>query len=115
MLAKKYRFHGHRSLNLTLTHGKLVRNNYLRIKYLKNQRRQKVRWAVVVSRKVDKKAVVRNRIRRRLYETVRRQWVDFDQGLDLIIIVNDRQIAEIAAVDLEEMVKSLLLQIGQKT
>ena len=114
MLAKKYRFHGHRSLNPVLTHGKTVRNDYLRIKYWKKQHRQKVRWAVVVSRKVDKSAVVRNRIRRRLYEVVRRQWGNFDQGVDLVIIVNNKQIAIMEAAELEEAVKLLLFQIKQK-
>ena len=114
MLAKKYRFHGYRSLNLALARGQVVKSDHLRIKYIRNPRRQRVRWAVVVSRKVDKRAVVRNRIRRRLYEIIRRQWPDFEQGLDAVVLVSDKEIAAASAAELEEVVKSMLYKICQK-
>jgi ribonuclease P protein component len=46
------------------------------------------RAVVVVSKKVDKRAVVRNRIRRRLIEALRAQWGTVPGGYDIVISVH---------------------------
>lgn len=46
------------------------------------------RFAFVVSRKVSKKAVLRNKIRRRLREAVRSELPFLKKGIDGIIIIN---------------------------
>ena len=65
MLGKLHRFHGYNALNLAHKQGQVVRGPAMSLKYMLNTRRQIYRVAVVVSKKVSKSAVTRNRIRRR--------------------------------------------------
>ena len=85
MLAKKYRFHGHSSLKFVYSKGDTKRVKFLSLKYIANNRRSESRLAVVVSKKITKKAPERNRMRRRLYEAVRQQWPMIKPGYDLVI------------------------------
>ncbi len=54
------------------------------------------RVAIVVSKKVAKKAVVRNRIRRRLSGILAEQWQTVLPGYDIVILVHE-DISELAA------------------
>ncbi len=65
------------------------------------------RVAVVVSRKVSKSAVVRNRIRRRIYELVR-QSDGIAPGTDLVFTVFDERLGELSATKLQSVVGDLL-------
>ncbi|MDQ5963317.1 MAG: ribonuclease protein component [Patescibacteria group bacterium] len=69
MYKKIHRFHGHGSIRWVLAKGTTVRGRLLSLRYEENQGGLKV--AVVVSKKVAKSAVVRNRIRRRVYAIAR--------------------------------------------
>lgn len=71
MLAKAFRFHGHQAVRNAYRGGQSVRNELGSLHVHKNDKRPRTRVAVVVSKKVNKSAVVRNRIRRRIYEIVR--------------------------------------------
>ena len=71
MLQQCNRFHGHGSLKFVYKNGQAVRSSIATIKYVKNPYRNHSRFAVVVSKKVLKSAVRRNRIRRRVYEIIR--------------------------------------------
>lgn len=72
-----------------------------------------MRIAVVVSKKVHKSAVVRNRIRRRLYELARTyaktEGVSFGS---VIIVVQNDTVASIAADTLREEVTGLLQKMA---
>ncbi|RJR30985.1 ribonuclease P protein component, partial [Candidatus Parcubacteria bacterium] len=46
------------------------------------------RFAVVVSAKISKKATVRNKIRRRIYEILRINLTRMENGYDMIVIVS---------------------------
>ena len=87
MISQKYRFHGHASLKYLLTNGNNIRGNILSIKIVDNSRRKYSRVAIIISKKVLKHAVDRNRARRRLYEIVRPMIGDFNRTVDLAIIV----------------------------
>ena len=104
MINRIHRFHGHASLRYAYQHGQTVRGPLVSLKYVVNARRQTYRLAVVVSKKISKSAVVRNRIRRRLYESVRLQEANFDQSYDLIITVFHEQVATMPADELTRMV-----------
>jgi len=71
MIHRTHRFHGYNSLRFVYKSGKTVRCPNSALKFVYNPRRKTYRVAVVVSRKVHKSAVVRNRIRRRMYEVIR--------------------------------------------
>lgn len=108
MISKKNRFHGHHSLDFTYRRGKTVRGPMCSLRYAK-ARGDNYRLAVVVSKKVQKSAVVRNRIRRRVYETMRK--LDAEKGLpkhDMIISIFDESFAGMPAKDLEKIIYNLI-------
>lgn len=108
MLAKKYRFHGYGSLRFLYSRGTMVRNRYFGLKFVKNNRREDSRLAVVVAKKVSKKAPVRNRLRRRLYEVMRQHWSMIQPGNDLLITVFDGRIEELSHAELNKLVVEML-------
>jgi ribonuclease P protein component len=82
------------------------------LKFIANPRRTSYRLAIVVSKKVNKSAVVRNRIRRRLYEAFRQRESQFKQPTDMVMTVFHEQIAEVPAKDLQKIVDQQLVQAG---
>jgi len=105
MLASKHRFQGRNDLALTYRKGRVVRQQYMQLRFLSKQTAS-FRLAVVVSKKVHKSAVVRNRIRRRVYEIARRTLRE-DNGADLIVSVFDVRLAILPAAELEKIVVKL--------
>ena len=108
MLAFRYRFHGHGSLRYVYSHGKAVRSRLLTIKYSQHPKRKKPRIAVVVSKKVHKGAVGRNRIRRRLYEIMRHELPKLPDNQDIVLIVFSSEILTMPHEELLLAVKQLL-------
>ncbi len=111
MLRRANRFHGLGSLRRVYQHGRTVRSPLLALKALPNERRQEYRTAVVVSRKVHKSAVVRNRLRRRVYEQVRLQPVQI-KAYDLVFTVYGEQLADLPATELHQLITDLLSSAG---
>lgn len=107
MLAFKYRFHGHGSLKYIYTHGKSVRSHLMTLKYTTHPKRKTPRVAVVVSKKVYKGAVGRNRIRRRIYEIVRLHLPNIEQNTELVIIVFSAEILALPQDELKQTVEQL--------
>jgi ribonuclease P protein component len=112
MINNKHRFHGHGSLRYVYTKGETERGPLLAVKYIENQRRDQYRLAVVVSKKVSKSAVGRNRIRRRLYEIVRRHEEAIPGPLDIVMTVFHDTIADMPAKQLESAVVAQLKHAG---
>ena len=73
------------------------------------------RVAVVVSKKVHKSAVVRNRIRRRLFEVTRRYFAASGGKPDLVFVVQSATLAALPAEQFEAEVTSLLQKIPQSS
>lgn len=107
MISKDHRFQGHHSLHFVYRKGQTVRGPMMALKYALNPRRTEYRLAIVVSRKVHKSAVVRNRIRRRLYEAARLRAASFG-AYDLVITVYSDQVAELSVAKLTKMLDKLL-------
>lgn len=112
MISRSHRFHGRGSLKLVYGRGQTVRTSWLVLRYLKNERRSDYRAAVVVSRKVSKSAVVRNQIRRRLYELIRLAGPEFADVYDLILTVHDELPAKLPAAELDRAVSEVLAKAG---
>ncbi len=108
MITRPHRFHGHNSLRHVYSRGQIVRSPELAIKFLRNDRRSTYRVAVVVSRKVHKSAVVRNRIRRRIYEIIRGQVDATMQPYDIVITVFSDVIATMEAAQLQALIAAQL-------
>ena len=82
------------------------------LKTIANPKRGGYRVAVVVSRKVHKSAVARNRIRRRLYGAIRLQEANIVQPHDIVINVFDAKITEESPKELARLVKKQLAAAG---
>lgn len=109
MISKINRFHGRNALNNAYRHGKSVRAEFLSLRFVRSKRSD-YRLAVVVSKKVSKSSVVRNRIRRRIYESVRiyKKEAGVVWPYDMVISVFDERIATISSAELNVAINSLL-------
>lgn len=108
MLAKKFRFHRQSDVRRVYRDGASARSKRISLKYLKQTSAGDNRVAVVVSKKIDKKAVVRNRIRRRVYEIIRKSWPTTKQGYDLVFTVHNNSIATAPHQEIEAEIEKLL-------
>ena len=107
MLKKVYRFHSRGGVKYVYSHGKTVRTPKMSLVFVPNARGF-TRVAVVVSKKVEKTAVGRNRIRRRVYEALR---VNFDlvpKGVDYIFVVYSKEFLKMSFAELEEALGKLV-------
>ncbi|HRF28107.1 MAG TPA: ribonuclease P protein component [Candidatus Saccharibacteria bacterium] len=114
MLSYKYRFHGHASLKYVFANGQTVRHRWFTIKYCPNPRRKQSRVSVVVSKKVCKGAVGRNRIRRRLYEEIRRNLGSTDQSIayDIVVIVTLEDVRTVESSELSHELQVKMTEAG---
>lgn len=107
MLAQKYRFHSRGGVHYVHQKGKTVRSPLLVLTFAPNLRHRQ-RFGVVVSKKVLKSAVGRNRIRRRLYEALRLELPGFTYPIDGLFIVHSGSIAKIPFPELRQLIHDLL-------
>jgi len=112
MIDKLHRFQGYGSLRFVYQKGQTIRGPFCSLKYIANKRRTTYRVAIVVSRKVHKSAVVRNRIRRRMYEALRTQEHKIAMPYDLVFIVYSDQLAELPSHQLHHMMTEKLEKAG---
>lgn len=74
--------------------------------------RKNSRFAVVVSKKVLKSAVGRNRIRRRVYEMLRLEITKFKSPVDVIVVVKNSEVKDIAYLEMETELRRLFKEAG---
>lgn len=101
MIPVKFRFHGHGSLRYLFKNGQAIRSRRITVKYIANVKRKNPRFAIIVSKKVHKSAVGRNRMRRRLYEIIRLEQPTLSQTYDIAVIITN---AEIMSAPHDELV-----------
>jgi ribonuclease P protein component len=112
MIGRAHRFHGYGSLKRAYQQGRSVRSSQVNLRFVARASDRPYRVAVVVSRKVNKSAVVRNRIRRRIYELVR-QANNVPAATDLVFTVFSDQLAELDSAQLATTIADLLQKAGQ--
>ena len=112
MIPSPLRFHGHNSLRYVYTNGKAVRSQTLTIKSVINTHRSKPRFSVVVSKKVIKSAIGRNRIRRRIYEYLRVNVETFNDVYDVVVICTSPDLKDIPYAELKGQLDTLLEKAG---
>ncbi|MFH1129462.1 MAG: ribonuclease P protein component [Patescibacteria group bacterium] len=83
MLSSKNRLRKKSDINNVFKKGKTVAGHFIFLRATKNELKDN-RFAFVVSLKVSKKAVVRNKIKRQLREIVKQ--AELKQGFDFMII-----------------------------
>lgn len=111
MIKRQQRFHGNNSLRAVYRRAQTQRGPLVSLKTVANKRPGGYRAAVVVSRKVSKSAVVRNRIRRRIYEIIRTHAAELSAS-DLILTVFGEELATLPARQLETTITELLTKAG---
>lgn len=110
MISSLFRFHGHNSLRYVYTNGKAVRTQLFTIKYVHNSHRKNPRFSVVVSKKVIKSAVGRNRIRRRLYEYLRVNTDKLTDTFDIVIICTSAELRTLPYAEISGQLDQLFVK-----
>lgn len=90
MLAQKYRV-PRQLIDYILKKGDFYTSKLFLIRY-KNNKENFCRFRVIISKKVDAKAVKRNHLRRQIYEILRLNSSEEKTGLDLILIAKKNTI-----------------------
>ena len=85
MLSKLNRLKKKRDFEAVFKKGRSFKNNLLIIKLTANKLKES-RFGFIVSQKISKKAVVRNKVRRRLSESVGKNLKLIKGGLDVVLI-----------------------------
>lgn len=86
MIARAYRLRTATDFNKTYKHGRSTNADVLYVKSYQTHLAHS-RVAVVASKKVSKRAVVRNRCKRRVVEIVRKEWGSVKPGYNFIITI----------------------------
>jgi ribonuclease P protein component len=111
MLAKKYRLSKRPDIEAVFKKGRRI-NHPLFVLYIMHNRLGYSRFAFPVSKKVSKKAVERNRIRRMERESVRVHYKDISAGNDVIIIATQRTLEIKKAYLLWESLRTIFKKQG---
>ena len=107
MLSRKYRFHSRGGVRATYRQGKTIRTPIISLVYAPNTHHHQ-RFAVVISKKVLKSAVGRNRVRCRVYEALRLELPEFTYHLDCIFVIYNKSIATMPFRELRDTIHDLL-------
>ncbi len=110
MLARSLRLTEKSDVDRVFRRGRSVAGLQFAFKYLPNSTNS-TRVAVLVGTKLAKKAVHRNRIKRRLREIMRLHWAKVPQGIDLLIIARDLKLRDTDYAALTEQVITLLTKL----
>lgn len=84
-LPKINRIKGKKYFTLILKKGKTKKSEFLTLKFLESPSKES-RFGFLVSQKVSKKAVIRNKVKRRLSEIVRQKLKEIKKPIDGVFI-----------------------------
>ena len=113
MLAASNRLRDRRAIAEVMRRGRPVTVATLFIK-LRPNHLPNSRALIVVSKKVAKKAVVRNRIRRRMAAILAEDWATVPPGYDIVITVRT-DMAELPPTELKRAIAAALQQANMRT
>ena len=109
MLNKKYRFHSRGGVRYVYQKGKTIRSTKMSLVYTPNTKGF-TRIAVVVSKKVNKTAIGRNRMRRRVYEVLRKNFNLIPPKTDYIFVIYSRDVLTMPFNELEKILGGLVAE-----
>ena len=109
MLNKKYRFHSRGGVRNVYQKGKTIRGPKMSLVFVDNDRGF-TRVAVVVSKKVMKTAVGRNRIRRRVYEAIRKNFDLLPKKRDYVFVIYSPDVYGMDYHNLEKQLGELVAE-----
>ena len=85
MLPKKNRLKNKKDFERVFKQGKGFKEDFLFLKITKNNLKEN-RFGFIVSLKVSKKAVLRNKVKRRLREIIKERLPEIKPGVDIVLI-----------------------------
>ena len=112
MLTKTHRFHGSASLQFVLRRGKTFRQPDLALRCIHNKKSDQFRVAVIVSKKVHKSAVKRNRIRRRIFAGIQDYTQRINTPHDIVFLVYKDSLLSLPQEELKRQLTKLLTLAG---
>jgi ribonuclease P protein component len=110
MLARQRRLRLPRDISKVYARGRFGVAGSIQAKALGNHFGN-IRVAVVVSRKISKKAVIRNRIRRRITAVCAEMWENLTPGYDIVVTVR-QDVSELPAAELAQALKTAFARCG---
>ncbi|MCK5466404.1 ribonuclease P protein component [Candidatus Parcubacteria bacterium] len=110
MLKKELRIRKQKDFDNIFSKGAYFSEKFLALKVVKNDL-EISRFGFIVSNKISKKAVERNRIKRLLRETVRLKQNKIKSGFDAIFIFRGKEV-EKSFEDVDAIVEKLLKRSG---
>ncbi|MCL2869329.1 ribonuclease P protein component [Candidatus Saccharibacteria bacterium] len=109
MLAYKNRFHNRGRINYVHAHGNNIGGQKIGLVVLETpHHKTDSRFAVIVSKKVLKNAVGRNRIRRRIYEIIRLHLPKITTKADVLVRVYSKEVIDMPQKELIAELTNLL-------
>ena len=114
MLAKINRIKKKKDFETIFKNSKSFKNNLFIFKIMKNNLGLN-RFGFVVSQKVSKKAVIRNKVKRRLSEIIKAEEKNIKSGIDLIIITlpgsEKKDFSELKEAVSDALIKAKLIDL----
>ena len=86
MLPKINRLRKEKDFKKLFKKGKSFKNNFLILKVTQNNLKES-RFGFIISKKISKKAVLRNKIKRGLRNIIQEKIKDIREGVDVVVIV----------------------------
>lgn len=109
MLDKKNCLKKKKDFQKVIKEGKKIEKEFLVLKFFKNSFEDVTRIGFIVSQRVSKKAFLRNKIKRRLRETVKDNLGSLKLGYDIIFFTK-KAIKEKDFLEIGKVVKQMLKQ-----
>ncbi len=108
MLKKEFRLNKRKDFEEIKTKGKLKNGELFSVLELKKEQRGllNVKVAVIVSKKISKKAVERNKIRRKMYLMIGKNMNIFPEGTRVLFLVK-KNILDKSEVEMEKCLRKL--------
>lgn len=110
MIERRHRFHGYNTLQKLYKRSKLIKSPVIGLRYSKRNNNRPYRIAVSVGRKVNKSAVKRNRIRRRIFEAIR-QNITIPDSYDLAFYIYNDSVETMPNKELVKLLENLINKI----
>jgi ribonuclease P protein component len=85
MLSRTNRLKKKKDLERVFKKGQIIKEGFLVLKLIKNHL-EISRFGLVVSQKISKRAAIRNKIKRRLREIIKRKLVKTKKGWDVVLV-----------------------------
>lgn len=106
MLSREKRLRNEKDIQLVFKKGRSIFDKFCGIKFSKNGK-ELSRMTVVVGSKIDKSAVVRNRLKRQYRAIMHEIWGDLEMGFDIILLPSKNSIEIDFQKKREELLKVL--------